>query len=89
MATVRQSRCCRRLISTTGNNSYNFQLVTFHKLAFGKFRRHDSIAVVLDNDAPRQKFLSQEKILDGTRKIGWDRFSVGDDRAGIQGMING
>jgi hypothetical protein len=33
--------------------------------------------------------LSQEKILDGTRKIGWDRFSVGDDRAGIQGMING
>jgi len=56
-------------------------------LAFGKFGWHYGISVVLDNDAPRQKLLGQQKLFDGTGKIRRHGLSVGDYGAGIHGRI--
>ena len=49
------------------------------ELATGKFRWRHGFAVVLDDDAARQKILCNEKSFNRTGEAGFDGFAVGGD----------
>lgn len=53
------------------------------KPAVRKFRRGDSLAVVLDHDAARRELLGGQEGLDGARQVGRGLFAVGNDVSGV------
>ena len=66
--------------SPARDDFYNFQPVTRVEPPLGKFRRRNRLAVVLHDDAARQKFLRDQKFLYRARQLRLDRLSVGGDK---------
>src|SRR6185312_6264673 len=59
---------------------YNLEPVAGLQLAPRKFRRRHGLAVVFHHHAARQKFLPDEKLLDGAGKARFDGMAVGYNR---------
>ena len=81
------SRSKRRLQidSASGDDPDDFQPVTGLKLAFGKLRRGNGLAVVFDDDAPRQELLGDQEFLERARQARLDVPAIGDDKLRTHG----
>ena len=66
-------------ISAACDDFNDLQFISRIELAFEKLRWSDSVAIVFDDDAARQKVLREQKFFNGTRKRRGDGLSVGND----------
>ena len=69
-----------RADSTARDDFYYLQPVARVEPTPGKFRRRDRLAIVLDDDAARQKLLRDQEFLKGARQLRLNRLSVGGDK---------